>query len=70
MDKISKKNVCSYCGKEQNELNDVTQLIPEEAEFIKQCLAQGRNKDELTGDAKEQYEHALSLMKRIDNLYK
>lgn len=67
MNKTSKQFVCSHCGKE---LNEVSQLVSESIEFAKQCVLQGKNKDELTGEAKERYEHMLSLMKRMDNLYK
>ena len=63
----SKKIVCSHCGEV---LNEASQLVSEGIEFIKQCVVQGKNKDELTGEAKEQYEYALLLMKRINNLYK
>ena len=70
MDKTSKQFVCSHCGEELKELNEASQLVSETVEFVKQCIVQGRNKDELTGEAKERYEHALSLMKRMNNLYK
>lgn len=67
MNKISKQFVCPHCNKE---LKDVSQLVSESIEFLEQYVVQGRNKDELTDKAKEQYEQVLSLMRRMENLYK
>lgn len=65
--KISKQFICPHCNKE---LKDISQLVSESIGFLEQYVVQGKNKDELTGEAKEQYEQVLSLMRRIENLYK